>query len=71
MPRPEAATVKLDPYSALAGAGVVNVTVFAPSSTVWLTEPDPLVWLGSPANVAVTVSLPAANAVVVQVATPG
>jgi ABC-type amino acid transport system permease subunit len=28
VPRPEAEIVKLDPYSALAGAGLVNVTVF-------------------------------------------
>jgi hypothetical protein len=39
--------------------------------TVWLTEPLLPLWLLSPAYVTVTVSAPAGNTVVVQLATPG
>ena len=46
MPRPEAATVNEEPYSALEGAGVVKVTTLLVALTVWLTDPlTPLLWL--------------------------
>jgi hypothetical protein len=53
-----AATVKLVPKIALTGGFVVNVIVWLAGLTVWLTEPDAPLWFASPANVAVTVSLP-------------
>jgi hypothetical protein len=32
-------------YAALDGAGVVNVIVWLAALTVWLAEPDAVVWL--------------------------
>jgi hypothetical protein len=68
---PLAATVKLSPFSALAGACVVKVTLW-PSWTVSLNKPTLPRWLLSPEYVAVTASVAApARVEVVHVATPG
>jgi threonine/homoserine/homoserine lactone efflux protein len=49
----------------------VNVTVFVAGFTVCVTDPEAPVWFVSPANVAVTVSLPPPRLVVVHVAVAG